>query len=206
MWPGGLAGNGNDEQYVIYNPGPRTAAVRLSVGLQQGSAEPFSIDVGPYQETSVVSEQSARIPAGVAHSATLTSVNGVPVVAARVVTASNGAAAPGSVPATRNGVGQLPGGRVAARRWLLPAALTDSGHSGDVIIYNPGATAQRAHLSPLHSDNGAQVEVPATGRTEIPLPAGVNFPIEVRAGGPVYVEYELYGPTGLSLSFGIPLS
>lgn len=211
VWPGGLAGNGTDERYVIYNPGPRVADVRLSVVLQQGTAEPFSLTVGPYQVTSVVSEQSARIPPGVAHSATLTSLNGVPVVATRVVTATNSSApgataGSGTAPVAREGVGQLPGGRLAAANWLIPAALTDSSHRGDVVVYNPGSKAVRAHLGALHSTSGAVVSVPPDGRIDVPLPAGVNYPIELRATGPVYVEYDLSGSTGLSLSFGIPLT
>ena len=202
VWPDGLAGDGINEEYVIYNPGPRPADVRLSIGLQQGSAEPFSLNVGPYQVATVVSEQSARIPPGVAHSATLTSVNGVPVVAARVITATN-ASAPGG---TRNGIGQLLGARLSASRWLLPAALSGAAHHGHVVVYNPGVAPVKAHLSALHSGTGTFTTVPAAGRVDIPLPAGVSFPVELQASGPVYVEYDLYGATGLSLSLGIPLS
>ena len=201
VWPEGLAGNGINETYVIYNPGPRPAAVRLSIGLQQGSAEPFSLDVGPYQVATVVSEQSARVPAGVAHSATLTSVNGVPVVASRTVTATN-AQAPGG---TRNGVGQLLGARLAAPRWLVPAVLSDAHHQGRVVVYNPGPRPVRAALAGLHAARSRAATVPAGGRVDLVVPSGVSSPVDIRATGPVYVEYDLYGATGMSLSFGIPL-
>lgn len=201
VWPAGLAGSGIDEQYAIYNPGAVPAQVRLSVGLDQGSAEPFSLTVAPYQVVPVVSEQSARIPAGVAHSAVLTSVNGVPVVAARTVVAVD-AATPHE---TRNGIGQILGGRLAARDWLVPVGLTDSGHHGHVVIYNPGVDPVRAQIAGLDSA-GEPTSVPGGGRTDVVLPDGVGGPFDVRATGPVYVEYDLYGPIGLSLEFAIPLA
>lgn len=203
VWPDGLAGNGIGEQYVIYNPGPQAADVRLSIGLQQGSAEPLSVNVGPYQVVPIVSEQQARIPAGVPHTATLTSVNGVPVVAARVITAVQ-APVPGG---TRSGVGQLLGGRLAAPDWLLPAALTDSGHQGHVVISNPGATAVGVRVAGLGSSVGVERSVPAGGRVDVTLPSGVGGALDVRATGPIYAEYDIYGAHGgIGLSFGIPLS
>lgn len=202
-WPDGLAGNGIGEQYVVYNPGPRTAKVRLSIGLQQGSAEPLSVDVGPYQAIPIVSEQQARIPAGVPHTATLTSVNGVPVVAARTITAS-AAPAPGG---PRNGLGELLGSRLTARDWLLPAAMTDAAHQGHVVIANPGVTAVQVSVAGLGASKSTQKAVPAGGRVDVTLPAGVSGALDVRSSGAVTVEYDLYGTQGgISLSLGIPLS
>ncbi|HET9076286.1 MAG TPA: DUF5719 family protein [Acidimicrobiales bacterium] len=202
VWPDGWAGNGLDERYVIYNPGPRPADVKLSVGLQQGSAEPFSVKVEPYSVVPVVSEQSARIPAGVAHSATLTSENGVPVVAARTVTAVNASGPVG----VHSGVGQLLGGRLTAPDWLIPAPMTDASHHGHVVIYNPGTATVTAQLSGPGISGSQAVTVPAAGRADVQLGPGVSGPLGVRATRPVYTEYDLYGPAGLSLSFGIPLS
>lgn len=203
VWPDGLAGNGINEQYVIYNPGPLTADVRLSIGLQQGSAEPLSVDVGPYQAVPIISEQQARIPAGVPHTATLTSVNGVPVVATRTVSASQ-APAPGG---TRSGMGQLLGGRLAARDWLLPAVLTDGGHQGHLVMSNPGVNAVAVRIAGLGAAKATQRSVPAGGRLEVTLPAGIDGAMDVRAAGPVYVEYDIYGAHGgIGLSFAIPLS
>ncbi len=204
-WPDGLAGNGIDERYVVYNPGPQSAKVRLSIGLQQGSAEPLSVDVGPYQAVPIVSEQQARIPAGVAHTATLTSVNGVPVVATRTVTAS-AAQAPGGA---RSGLGQLLGSRLSARDWLLPATMTGKAHQGHVVIANGGATAVQVQVAPPAAApaGGNRESVPAGGRLDLTLPSGTDGPLEIRSSGPVVVEYDLYGSkAGVSLSLGIPLS
>ena len=129
-WADGIAGNGEDERYVIYNPGPNTAELRFSVDLDQGVAEPFDLTVGPDQVTTLVSRQEVRIPQGVGHSAVLQSLNGVGVVAVRTFT--------GTSPSVRSGLGELPGGRVAALRWLLAPGRSDPNHDGWVVIYNPG--------------------------------------------------------------------
>ena len=214
VWPDGLAGSGLDEQYVVYNPGPDTAQLRLSVGLDQGSAEPFTFPIGPGQVVPIISEQQARIPAGVAHSATLVSTNGVPVVAVRTVTAANALVGTSTRNAThRNGIGVLGGGRLAATGWLVPAAATDAHHAGSVVVYNPGDSTVTVTLDALHGGTvqslpGGTGTVAAGRRASVAVPAGTTGPVTVRATGPVYVEYDLYATTGtgLGLSMGVPLS
>lgn len=211
-WPDGLAGAGMDEQYVVYNPGAAPAEVRLSVGLQQGQAEPFEFSVGPGEVVPVVSEQQARIPAGVPHSATLTSVNGAPVVAVRTVTDTNaGSAGQGG----RLGIGGLLGGRVPAANWLIPFPGTDATHAGEVILLNPGGRPVTARLARLDGSGeallagAAAITVPAQGRTAVAVPPNQSTPLVLRADGPVYTEYDLAGvngTTGLNFSFGVPLS
>lgn len=213
-WPDGLAGTGMDEQYVVYNPGAAPAEVRLSVGLQQGQAEPFEFSVGPGEVVPVVSEQQARIPAGVPHSATLTSVNGVPVVAERTVTAT-GAGNGADVGAGRLGIAGLLGGRLPAADWLIPFPGTDAAHGGQMILLNPGPRPVTARLARLAGSGeallpgAAAITVPAEGRAAVPVPAGQNTPLVLRSDGPVYTEYDLAGlngTPGLSFSFGVPLS
>jgi hypothetical protein len=211
-WPDGLAGNGLDERYVVYNPGPTTASVRLSLGLDQGAAEPFDLSVGPYQVVPVISSQQARIPSGVAHSAVLRSLNGVAVVAERVVVA-----APSGSSQARSGLGEIFGGRVTAARWLVPAAVADPHHDGVVILYNPGAQSVSATVDAL--TRGGQIQI--SGPAPIPVGPGrrvelqltekrsVNEPLVVSASGMIYVESDTYGRAktgGLSLSFGVPLT
>jgi Family of unknown function (DUF5719) len=206
-WPDGLAGAGIDESYVIYNPGSATAEVRLSLNLQQGSAEPFDLAIGAGQVVPVVSAQQARIPAGVSHSAVLQSTNGVPVVAARVVSAS------GFV----NGIGSLLGGRLSASRWLVPLAIADRHGSGRLVLYNPGATTARATVRFLFEGqqvpvNGlGPITVPAGQRVSVPVPAlrGGGGPLLISSSAAVYVESDAYGrlfSRGVSLAWGVPLS
>jgi hypothetical protein len=206
-WADGVAGDGVDEQYVIYNPGPATAQLRLSLDLQQGEAEPFDLTVGPYQVNAVVSSEEVRIPPGVSHSAILQSINGVPVIAERTISATS--------PSAWSGLGELPGGQLAADRWLVATDPANSHYDGTVVLYNPGSVTIQAILAGL--DGRAQVPLSTItvgpGRRAAfaldDLRGVVDEPFVVSASGPVYVESDYYGingTPGISLSFGVPLS
>lgn len=208
VWPDGLGADNIDEQYVIYNPTDRNADVRLSVGLSQGQAEPFNVTVGPYDVVPIVSEQQARIPGGVPHSATLVSTNNVPVVAARILTANKGSAPSGTI----DGIADMAGEQLDASSWVVPAPDTDATHRGVLTIYNGSDKSVQATASILGGSGslaiGAPVRVPAGARVSVNVPgvAG-NHPVVVNATGSVYVEYDLYGTsTGVSLSPAVPLS
>jgi hypothetical protein len=212
-WPDGVAGNGIDEQYMIYNPGSQTAEVRLSLGLDQGQAEPFDLSVGPGQVLPVVSQQQARIPSGVGHSAVLQSVNGVGVIAERTVAAQASSQSP------RSGLGELLGERVAATRWLVPAVVSDGKHVAQVVLYNPGLRTVTVNLStfadgqpgPLGTSASVVVGPGRRSAVAIPAPPKGSFPgpVVVTAGAPIFVESDSYATDsggGLSLSFGVPLA
>jgi hypothetical protein len=192
---------------VIYNPGVGTAQLQLSVQLDEGVAEPFDLSVGPDQVTTVVSSQEVRIPPGVGHSAVLQSRNGVPVVAERVVSARS--------PSAWSGLGELPGGQVAARRWLLAAARSDHSHAGWVVLYNPGSGPVRAALYATGAGDETELDavmVPSGQQAAIHLNLlrpEFDGPLELIASGPVYTELDEYGTNGtagIGLSFGVPLS
>jgi hypothetical protein len=208
-WPDGMAGNGVAEQYLIYNPGPNTAEVRLSVGLAQGQAEPFELSVGPYQVQPVVSEQQARIPSGVPHSAVLVSTNGVPVVAERWVSAG--------APSTWQGLGELPGGRMAADSWLVPDTRAGLYRRAVLVLYNPGDIPVVARVATL--SQGAAAAVPGLRPQTVGpgqrVAVTINSfelgtsPFVISATGPIYAESDNYGQNGVhgvSLSFGVPLT
>ncbi|MGH9055740.1 MAG: DUF5719 family protein [Acidimicrobiales bacterium] len=210
VWPSGTAGNGVDERYVIYNPGPGTADLKLALLLDQGVAEPFELSVGPEQVATVVSAQEARVPAGVAHAAVLESTNGVGVVAERTVAAAQ--------PSPWSGLGELPGGTFAAPRWLLAGGKADRSHDGWVMLYNPGPAPATASVAAL--TGGTQVPLRGMGSIAVP-PArrvavhlndagpSLDEPLVVSASQPVYVEANFYGRSGspgVSLSFGVPLT
>ncbi len=200
-FPDGLSGDGIDEQYLIYNPGAQTAAVRISVGLQQGSAEPFAITVGPYSETAIVSEGTARIPAGVAHTATVVSTNGVPVVAARSVSASS--VTSGVTP--RRGIGTLIGERLTSKAWVIPVTATHPGLQGHIVVFNPGTTALTATVA--GSATPQTVTVAPAGQASVNVPDGPDAALAVTASEAVYVEYDLLGagtPAAFSLSSAVP--
>lgn len=210
VWPDGDAGNGVSEQYVIYNPGVQTADVRLAIQLDQGAAEPFALSVPPGQIIPVASDQQARIPAGVTHSAVLDSINGVPVVAERVVSASS--------PSPWQGIADMLGQRIASDRWLLAGPVADSGHDGWVVVYNPGTQPIRVVADVLSA--GAQV--PLGGISPVTVFPGrraaihlnqarstLDAPLLISAQDPFYVESNVYGSggsPGISLAPGVPLT
>jgi hypothetical protein len=206
-WADGLTGGGLEERYVIYNPGTGTADLKLSVNLEQGTAEPFNLTLEPEQVTAVVASQEVRNATGVGHSAVLQSLNGVPVVAVRTLAAA--------APSAWSGLGELPGGRVPAARWLLGAGRADPGHEGIVVLYNPGALAVRAALDGLSGRALVPLDaviIPAGRRAAIQLnqlrPA-LNEPLVVTSSAPIFAESDLYGQNGtpgISLSYGVPLT
>lgn len=211
-WPDGLAGNGTDEQYVIYNPGPQTADVRLSVDLEHGSAEPFELSVAPYQFVQEISEQQTSIPAGMPHTAAVVSTNGVPVVAARTTGALNSTA---GGTGTRNGIGLMLGERLAAPSWIVPYASADAQHQFSIIVSNLGSAAVKVAVQslparPVTTPGFYTTTVAPGARVALPgLPTGWNAPLAIAASGPVYVETDIYGAggtSGYSLSSAIPLS
>jgi hypothetical protein len=203
VWPDGLTGPALDEQYVVYNPGDATAEVRLAFGLPQGTAEPLDITVGPGQLVPVVAEEQPRIPAGTPHTVTLTSLNGVPVVASRVVAAWN-AGTP-----TRTGVGSMLGERMSARSWLIPIAPIYGGHPGVVFVENPGPTPLGAVVHGL-AGGDQSVTIKPGQSSAVAVPPGTTSPLVVNAQGPVYVELDSYGTSttvvGYSLSPAVPLT
>jgi hypothetical protein len=212
-WPEGTTADGTGEQYVVYNPGTRTADVALAVKLDEStaSAEPFDLTLGPQETTTIATGQEARIPSGSGYSVTLTSTDGVPVVAERVVSQT--------APAVYRGIGEMLGSAQTATRWLVGAGSV-SRHLDEVIaVSNPGRTAVTVRLRSL--DNGhlsapagvpSSQRIPAGGRVSVDLglPTGsLRTAVLVQAGGPVVVERDLYGrrgTPGVSISLAVPLA
>jgi hypothetical protein len=206
-WPEGTSGSGVNEQYVIYNPGLRTAQLQLSIALDAGAAEPFQLTVGPGQAVPVISNQEVRIPPGVGHAALLQSLNGVPVVAERTVSATS--------PSSWSGLGELPGAALTSTEWLIPAGRADQNHDGWVYVYNPRPVTVRGTFWGLTGHSRVPLQnftIPAGKRTAIHLNALARIfdePMAVVASAPVYAEadfYGIHGTPGLNLSLGIPLA
>jgi hypothetical protein len=220
VWADGVAGNGVDERYVVYNPGSETADVRLSMDLQEYAAEPFNLSIGGFQTVEIVSSEEARIPAGVPHAAVLTSLNGVPVVAERTVAAAPGEGA--NRTATRSssrsgtsneyGLGGMLGMRFPGEQWLVPATASAAG--GWVTLYNPGSVAEKVTLKSLAGRRAVSLGAPGgyvvrpAARLAVRLDtrAAYGRPILLTATGEVYAEYDLYGSSsvGTSMSSAVP--
>lgn len=207
-WPDGATGAGTVEQYEVYNPGAVTARVALSVALDQGSAEPFTLTVGPGQVATLPTSAAARIPAGVAYAASLRSLNGVPVVAERTVEAAR-PAAPGSA--------ELLGATEPAHRWLVGAPRVGWDHQ--LVLTVAGTSGKPAVVTVDQLVGGRLVAVQGIGAVHIGpqaplvidfgrLPAPPTGPIVVQATEGVVVARQLLGTERLgavTASLGVPL-
>ncbi|MDA8061510.1 MAG: DUF5719 family protein [Actinomycetota bacterium] len=208
-WPDGGTARGTSEVYRIYDPGARTARVSLSVALDEGSAEPFLLTVGPGQVATLPTSASARIPAGVPYGAFLHSLNGVPVVAERTLVAS--------YPSSERGSVGVVGATLPATQWLLGAPRVGGDRLVGIAVaaVSGGRTAVR--LDSLVS--GSLVPVRGLGPLELSgdapfvvdlahLPEPLPGPLALVASHPVVASVQLADPGragGLTESLGTPV-
>lgn len=207
-FPEGFIAEGVAERYHLYNPSNREALVSLELGLEEGAAEPFDLTVPPRDRLTIVSNDQERIPRGVGHSATIVSLNGVPVVAERSVTAV--------APATRIGAADSLGSRRSARQWVLASGAATDTVDEVVVLVNPGPEAATVSIAGLAGgqllsiESLQEVALPAGRRTALRLTDHVkrdDLGLLVRSTSPIVVERGIYlvGSPGLALSSGVPL-
>jgi hypothetical protein len=109
------------------------------------------------------------------------------------------------------------GMRVAAKRWLLGAAVADSAHDGWVVLYNPTTQSVQVTIDMLSSGT----LVPLAGQSPVSVPPDRRVAVHVNQGRPslevpllvtspveIYAEYDVYGIAipGIGISSGVPLS
>ncbi|MGH9188133.1 MAG: hypothetical protein ACRD0U_20375 [Acidimicrobiales bacterium] len=211
-YPEGLTGDGLTEVYTVYNPSDEDEAqVDLEVALDDpatnGAVQPFEISVAPRAAVQVVMNSETRVPAGIAHSVTVRSANGVPVVAERFVSAVS--------PSTRSGIGYTIGSPVVATSWILAAGQANAEMAEVLVLQNPSSDTI-AHVrvtaiaggQRLPVDQLQDLEVPQTGRLAVDLGAYINrddLALVVEADVPIVVERGLFrvGSRGLSLAPGV---
>jgi hypothetical protein len=207
-FPEGLVADGVGESFHLYNPTGEEAQVSIELALETGAAEPFDLTVPPRGRLTVVANDEERVPRGVPHAATVVSLNGVPVVAERSVTAAS--------PASRAGAADSLGARRTARRWVLAAGSATATIDEHVVFHNPGTRAATVTVQALAAgqllvpESLLPIEVPAGRR--VSLRATDHFSREdlallVESTSPIVVERGVYlvGSTGLALSSGVPL-
>lgn len=201
------------ETYVVSNPSSTPAAVELDIQLDDpgtnGQVDPVTLDVPGRGLVAVSMAQQTRVPPGVAHSVTVKSTNGTPIVAERVLQGLPGGA--------RQGWSATIGAPVTASRWLFAEGRADATVTEFLTIANPSASTARLQITALAAgqalpiDGLQAVEVPPSGRVAIELGAKINradLPLLVVADQPVVVERGLFAAsgTGLSLSTGVALA
>jgi hypothetical protein len=208
-FPDGLKGAGIVEQYHVYNPTERPAEVALDVFVDKAIPELFELTLLPGTYATVDVSKEDAIPAKAGHSATVSSLNDVPVVAERSVAAGEGA--------TRSGYASMLGAAGSARRWILAVGHASRALDEWVVIQNPGAEAVRVSLGALQGGRELpltelqDLEIAPSGRRPIRIGEHLQrdeLPLVVEADGPVVVERDLYSARGLGLSsaIGIPSS
>jgi hypothetical protein len=80
-FPEGLWADGLAQQWHVYNPGDREAEVELQIIPAEGDpVEPIDLTVPARTQVVVDAGTTKRVAAGVAHSSTIVSLNGEPIV------------------------------------------------------------------------------------------------------------------------------
>lgn len=207
-FPEGLVADGLAERFHLYNPTADEAQVSIELNLDEGAAEPFDLTIPPRGRITVDASAEERVPRGVGHAATVVSLNDVPVVAERSITAV--------APAARTGIADTLGTRRTARSWVLAAGGATDTLDEVVVVMNPGAEDAVVSLRGLVA--GQLLDVGSL--QDLPLPAGrrlalrltdhikrEDLPLLVESSSPVVVERGLYvvGGPGVALSSGVPL-
>lgn len=209
VWPDGETAAGTDETYEVYNPGALTAKVSLGVDLDQGSAEPFTLTVGPQAVVTFTTSASVRVPAGVPYAASLRSTNGVPVVAERVVTEA--------APSPGRGTTEMLGATRAARSWLVGATRAGGDRDRVLTVADPSAAAATVSVAELVGGRRVALAGLAAVRLSGRAPLVVDLsrlgapgaaPLIVTSTRPVVVSRELLAsglPGGVTTCLGVPL-
>lgn len=208
-FPAGERDEGLEERWHVYNPGDRDAVVIVEVVPDSGEVPfPVELTVPARSQLVVDAAETAAVPAGVGHSSTVRSVNGVPVVAERELS--------GSAPSSRRGWSSALGSPRTAERWLLASGEGSGEVDERLIVHNPGAEPVRFSVTALTGERSSvveglgDVELGPAARREIDmadlLPGG-SRPLVVAADGPVVVERDLSSAVdvGISTVMGVPL-
>jgi hypothetical protein len=213
-FPDGLVDEGVEEQIIVYNPNEEPAEVEVEVRLddpqEHGFPEPFSLSIAPRRYSTVVLGDEDRIPPGVDHATLVRSLNRVPVVAERLLTAVD--------PAERSGVSAALGAPVTAATWFFPAGGPTDELDQWVTLLNL-STTDTATASFTGLANGRALDIADLDAVEVPPGARVSvrlgdhverarLALVIEADGPIVAERGLYrvDELGMSNVLGIPLA
>jgi hypothetical protein len=209
IFPDGLWGNGLTETWHIYNPSSREAEVTLELVPEKGDApEPLDVTIPPRSQQTFDAATVNRVASGVAHSATVRSLNGVPVVAERAVDARR--------PAPRRGWSSALGSPSVSRDWVFPVGEANVNTDEWIVVHNPGVRTVEVSVAALVGGRRLAVEglqhlsIGPAGRVALRLGDHISrtpLPVVVHATGEVVAERDAYGVfrIGLSTIIGIPL-
>ena len=210
LWhfPSGVVAEGIAEHFAVFNPAPTEATVLFQVILDEGVAEDFERSVPARGRVDVVLNEEVGVPRGVAHGATVRSLDGVAVVVSRTWAYAD--------PAPHRGRADTLGARRAATRWLFPAGGSGPGTEAYLVVANFGARAAGVSVTGLVDGDAVALdglqglEVAPGRRLTIAVPGRAEetpMPLVVTATAPVVVQRDLFlaGRAGMWAGVGIPL-
>jgi hypothetical protein len=208
-FPAGRHEEGLVERWHVYNPGDGDAVVTVEVVPDSGEIPiPVERTVSARSQLVIDATEAAVVPAGVGHSSTVRSVNGVAVVVERELS--------GVAPSSRRGWSSIVGSALVAERWLLAAGPGIGEVDERLVVHNPGP--EPVWFSVLPQVDGrvvaleqlSDIELGGGARREVSVAELVEdspVPLEVEANGPVVVERDLSPAVdpGITTLLGIPL-
>ena len=205
-FPNGVVADGVNEHYAVSNPGTTEATVLFQVIADDAVVEDFERTVPARGRLDVVLNEEVGVPRGVGHATTVQSLDGVPVVASRVLEFAG----------ARAGRSDTLGARRSATTWLFPAGGPGAGRSVSLVVANVGDEPARVSAAALVDGESTPIEgiegleVGAGHRAVVPVPEiGGDLPaaVLVTSTAPVVVERDLHvpGAPGVWGSMGIPL-
>lgn len=195
------------EKWHVYNPSDEVAIVLLDVVPAEGQPpEPVEVTVDPRRQVVIDPVEQGLVPAGVAHSSTITSISGVPIVAERSTDARG----------SRRGWTSALGSPVVAPAWGFALGEASAATDEWIVVQNPGEVEVTFSVLALARGQELGIEglqdlvVPPAGAVELRLGDHLQrtpLPIVVRGDGDLVVERDIYGVrrTGVSTVIGVPL-
>jgi hypothetical protein len=133
-FPDGLVQPSIGESWYVYNPSDDDAEITLLVDPVSGDPPPpLDLTVPAHSQHTITSADVVELAAGVAHTSTIESRNGVPIVAERVVDLR--------APSPRVGWSSMFGAPASATRWLFALGAASSEFDEWLVVRNPGTSA-----------------------------------------------------------------
>ena len=150
------------ERFAIFNPSQAQAEVDLEIRPDDvevvGEIEPFQITIPPEDVVVVDVSAEERVPAGTPYSAAVRSLNGVDVVAERIVVGDSASGA--------GGIAVTLGAPLLSTRTGLPFGSAGAGISETVAVFNPSVDTI-ARVTVLQIADGGVRPLPGVDELEL---------------------------------------
>lgn len=213
VFPDGYRSDEVREEFVVYNPGDEVAEAEIDFVVDDpetnGIPAPIDLSLAPGTHQVVDVATDERVPAEVGHSAVVRSLNGVPIVAERVVYSDR---------TNRRGITVTTGSPVESESWTFAAGAAGPDQDEFLVLVNLDqqvlseiqvvaiAGGQRLPIAELDG-----IELAPGERRVISLDENTEsteLPLEVQATEPIVVERGLYQvgdeSRGMSNAVGVP--